>query len=151
MSHPSDIRPLLSLQDKGVRIQAPGVGAVTISDIGMAGFLLAYPTAWASLHMLDTQQLVDVCACDLTPLKAVTIKQLMAAALIREFAEPREGQLAPASELPGPIMSDARDALSRATGVSDPIRLGTMLAVMFNRPQARMRRGIDALQQRDAR
>ncbi len=151
MTQAPDIRSNLSLLGGGVRVQVPDIGAVTIPDIGMAKFLLAYPSAWASLDSVDTQRVVDAAAGQLTPRAAVSIKQLLAAALIREFVEPREGQPVPAEELPGPVSSDAQDFVARALNTEDPERLAAMLATLFNRPLAPMRRVVDAYQQRDAR
>ena len=151
MSQPPDIRPHLSFVDAGVRVQVPAVGAVTISDIGMAKFLLAYPSAWDSLGVIDTARLVNASDGHLTPRQAVSIKQLLAAALIREFVEPREGKIVPPDELSGPIFSDAQELVARASGSEDPDRLASMLAAMFDRPWAPTRRVVEAFQQRDAR
>ena len=151
MSQPPDIKAHLALHGPGVRVQFPGIGAVSISDIGMAKFLLAYPSAWASLDMVDPDRVAEASAGALTPRVVISIKQLLAAAVIREFPEPRSGAPVDPGELPGPLLSDAQEFITRASGTDDPDRLTAMIANLFDYPPAKTRRVVEAFQQRDAR
>ncbi len=67
MSQPPDIKAHLALHGPGVRVQFPEIGAVSISDIGMAKFLLAYPSAWASLDMVDPNRVAEASAGRASP------------------------------------------------------------------------------------
>ena len=151
MSHPPDIRQHVTLDGPGVRVQIGGVGAVTIPDVGMAKLLLAYPAAWSSLDHVDPQRLADASSGRITARTAISIKQLLAAAVIREFVEPRDGETVAAEELPGPIFDDAQEMVEEVTGSKDAAELATMLAALFDRPLERTRRVVDAYLQRDAR
>ena len=121
------------------------------SDLNAAGFLKAYPTAWTSLAVVDPEQAAAESAGALTPADATAIKQLLAAALVREFAEPREGRPVPADALPGPLFNDAQNLVSRTIGSRDPERLSAIIAAMFAQPLEPTRRVVDAYLQRDER
>ena len=146
-----DIRPYVTDTASSVRVQAPGVGTVTIANLDAAGFLRSYPAAWASLADVDAGRVAAASEGLLTPAAATVIKQLLAAALVREFAEPREGRVVPAEDLPGPLFSDAQDMIARALGSHDAHRLSVLIATMFDRPLEPTRRVVDAYLQRDDR
>lgn len=143
-----DIRPNLTSMRAGVRIQFPDVGAVTIPDLDEAGFLAAYPWGWASLSMLDPDKASVASDDQVRPATVVAMKALLAAAVVREFPEPRNGTTVPADDLPGPVFSDALELSARALGSQDLQTLTALLAAMFNWSPDNMRKIVDTSLQR---
>jgi hypothetical protein len=151
LNPPPDIRSQVSALDPGARVQFPHVGAVTMIDVDVAEFLRAYPYGWSSLDRFDPEALAAASGGRIAPQTAVQIKQLLAAAVVREFFAPSQGRTVPPEKLPGRIFDDAQTMVSTAADTRDLDDLARMLAEFFDEPLDRTRRVVDGFLQRDER
>lgn len=139
-------------QTRGIRIEEPGLGAVSISDIDGAGFDAAYPWGWASLDDFDPDLVSEASDGALTRAQGEAIKVLLACAVVREFVEPRRQSRAPATSLLIPLVDDALTFIRK--GAARPladVEVATILATMFGQPIVTARRLVDAARQKAER
>lgn len=119
---------------KGTLYQEPGLGGVGISDLSPAEFALAYPWGWASLTAYDPKIVAEVSGGALSEDAATGIKRLLAAALVREYAETRQSKIVEDGNAYMTIFGNAYYPAVSAVGLDNPYRLAAVIATMFDQP-----------------